>query len=68
MSNYVSTIATVTNPAGESVTVDGPTVQDWAPLNTEWKRTYRFLAIEGAADQGIDVTGKGVTVRWEKMA
>lgn len=64
MSNYVQTLATITNPDGESVTVDGPTVQDWVTLDNEWKRAYRFLALEGAASQGLALPGRGVKVVW----
>lgn len=64
MTTYMQTVATVTNPDGESVTVDGPTVQDWVVLDNEWKRAYRPIALECAALQGLALPGRGVRVEW----
>lgn len=67
MNTYVQTVATITNPDGDTITVNGPTVQDWAPLDAAWKRAYRPIVLEEAAYQGLALPGRGVTVRWAKI-
>lgn len=65
---YMQTVATVTNASGQSVTVNGPTVPEWAPLSPDWKRTYRRIALELAANAGLPLESTGVRVTWRKEA
>ena len=62
--DHTQVTATVDNGVGDTITVELGTVPTWSlPLTAEWKRTYRPIALEMAAEH-IGLPGRGVSVRF----
>lgn len=60
--SYAVITATVNNGVGDSVTVRLSTVPEWSlPLTADWKRAYRPIALELAAET-IALPSRGVRV------
>lgn len=63
---HTATTATVTNANGESVTVNGPSIEHWAPMDAAWKATYRPVMLDIASDNGLELHSRGMRVEWKR--
>lgn len=62
---YVRTIATISNSLGQSIDVEGPTVRAETELTGAWKRTYRPVVLDIAAEREFVTTGAAIA--WRKV-
>jgi hypothetical protein len=65
--SYAHVSAIITNGTDTLTISEFATVYDFAELNAEWRKTYRPIALEMAAERGMPVTKNGMRVTFTKI-